>query len=245
MISQRPDKGNIKDRRQNRRSGPPPPAFLLRMRQFTDRMIARHLQSSLAGLFVAVLGVASCMGVWWSLTHRISLLDAISADTVRYLKLAEDVERLQGRSMVEKITDLRQHVAEAEKNILNGYRPIADFLLEQDVLAASAGLDFSYRLLPEQDVSEIDNTRSVPVILDLTIPGEIKVNGFAKLLAFSRHLQAINWRQNLISMEITGDGEGAQKMSLQTELWFRTDEPLNSGASKVAGFTINHEGVGL
>ena len=226
---------NREDRRNNKRSRPPAPAALLRMQQIADRFIARYWQSSAAGLLVIVLGIGSCVGVWWSLSHRISLLDAISADTIRYLKLAEDVERLQHRNMTQKISALRHEVSEAEKNVLTGYRGIADLLLEQDMLAASAGLELSYRLMPEQEVPEIENTRSVPVLFNLSIPGEIKFNGFAKLLAFSRHLNAAPWRHNLTSIEINGDGEGAQKMVLQTEFWFRTDEPLNSDASRLAG----------
>ncbi|HBR97598.1 MAG TPA: hypothetical protein DD979_09515 [Gammaproteobacteria bacterium] len=203
----------------------------MRLSRFVDHVIKQYIQTRGRYFLFILLGIVSCVGVWWSLNHRISLVDALTADTLRYLKLAEDVERLRALDLDTELVLLRQRVHDANGLVLPGYTALADFLNTQSAAAMSAGLEMSYRFLPEYDVEGLESVRAAPLVFSLVVPGKDKHNGFGKLLAFGRHLHEQPWRQSLTSMEVVGQGGGAQKMRIETALWVRVDDTLTTGSS--------------
>ena len=212
------------DRRQRERGRPPRPKLLTQLTQRIDAFIAKHVSSRGHYLVIVTLGILSCIGVWWSLSQRISLVDALTTDTLHFHKLGEEVDRLRALKTESDLAILRSQLAQAYESVLPGYTALAELLNTQSTAASNAGLQMSYRFLPEYPVGTLDHVLAAPLVVSVSAPGKDNHNGYAQLLAFAQHWHAQPWRQSLLTMEIIGEGKGASKLRIETELWFRTDE---------------------
>ena len=232
------------DRRQRERSRPPRPTLLTQLTQRIDAFIAKHVSSRGHYLVIVMVGILSCIGVWWSLSQRISLVDALTTDTLHFLKLSEEVDRLRALETESDLAILRTKLAKSYESVLPGYTALAELLNTQSTAATLAGLKMSYRFLPEYPVDTLDHVLAAPLVVSVSVPGKDNHNGFAQLLAFAQHWHAQPWRQSLVAIEFIGEGKGASKLRIETELWFQANQVDGHGRDNDLALSSSAE-VGL
>ncbi|MEM9604486.1 MAG: hypothetical protein AAGA11_16595 [Pseudomonadota bacterium] len=209
---------------ENRRKQPrrkPAAAGLKRVSQLLDQGLARFGSFRGATWVLALLTLASGVGVWWSMTQRLGKIEALTANSNSQIGLSDEINRLRALGIDTQIEAVQRELDREQERLFPDHQTMAAYLSEKSASAKSVGMELSYRILENRDVTALPGVKVAPVVLTLAVGTRYQETGFARMLSFLLDMRQQRWRHELVSAAVNGEVGGATTLVAEIELWFK------------------------
>ncbi len=161
-----------------------------------------------------VLIVGCLLLVGWSFTFRLSLITEAQSQMHTPFSLGRQVASLEQMWSDEEAASILQEWAALKTRSFANYDHLVTWVTRMTAQAHTLGLDVRYRIddtsTPVQGVQEVHR-----IAMELSIKSEKQAQGYQHFMEFVKALSEDELTINFESMELTGSGQGAQKMELR------------------------------
>lgn len=161
-----------------------------------------------------MLIVGCVLLVGWSFTFRLSLVTEAQSKMHTPFSLGRQVASLEQMWSDEEAASVQQEWAAMKTRSFTNYDHLVTWVTRMTAQAHTLGLDVRYRIedtsTPVQGVQEVHR-----IAMEWSIQSENQVQGYQHLMQFVQALSEDKLTINFESMELTGSGQGVQKMELR------------------------------
>lgn len=152
--------------------------------------------------------------VVWSLTFRLSLVTEAQSHMHTPFSLGRQVTSLEQLWSDEEAELVQQEWATVKARSFKNENHVVQWVTGMTEQAHALGLEVNFRIedtsTPIQGVPDIHH-----MAMELTIQAGNSAQGYQQCMQFVRELSEDKVKINFESMELTGTGQGAQKMELR------------------------------
>ncbi len=182
---------------------------------FTNSLKLSSLPSEMVRRIGAGVLVGGCLLlVFWSLTFRLSLVTEAQSHMHTPFSLGRQVASLEQLWSDEEAELVKQKWASVKARSFEDEDQLVKWVTTMTERAHALGLEVSYRI--EEASTPIPNVPEIHRIgMELTIQAQDMEQGYQQCMQFVRALSEDEVKINFESLELTGTGQGAQKMELQ------------------------------
>ena len=159
--------------------------------------------------------IVGCLSlVVWSITFRLSLVTEAQSQIHTPFSLSRQVASLEQMWSDQEADSVKQEWAAMKSGSFANYDQLVEWVTQMIREAHALGLEVSYRIdeksTPVPSVPEVHR-----IAMELTIQAEDPAQGYRHFMEFVKRLSENTVKVNFEALELTGTGQGAQKMELR------------------------------
>jgi len=218
-------------RRQVDRPPNPPATWLVQADQLTARMMS-NLRHHWKGRIVFTLLFVLCLGsLWWSLYERLPMLDGSKTYMKHLNHLQSEVEILKQQWRDARVVEVNDALARYETMLMPDMESVDAWIKQVMVQANMADMSVSY-VIGDLEMPSIALNGVRFLRLSMTIESSKDDLSLSSLMTFFNGMTAGLWHVDVVQLEMDGQSEGVEKITVTLRVWMKASDELDQLMSK-------------
>jgi len=214
--------------------------FIARLDGPLEFITSQLKQGWLARIVLIILILASIGAIWWSINERLSLIYGATSITRQQASIERESDKLQMQWSSQNHEKIGSELEKAESKLMPDQKSMADWLGNYITKAQNQQIQLVYNVGRAQlPLKQLGNIHLVPIQIILRPSDNLRQqDAYTKILDFAKDITDNEWRMDVSSASVTGNGRRFEQLEMQIKIWMSGKVNANGEPVPNSGFSL-------